>query len=248
MKTESLKTGIGRYIDHAILQTTVTDEQVRAECAAFVEYRLASICVRPDLVRLAAEVLRESNTAVGTVIGFPHGTQLTQVKAFEAEQAFEDGATEVDMVVNCGKILGGDWDFIRDDIEEVKIVTTDRQGLLKVIFETDYLRGDEVKITLCEICNELAVDFVKTSTGFGFVKGPEGNYSYRGATDHDVRLMRKHCNPGVGVKASGGIRTLKDAMRVIDLGATRIGTTATVAILEEDEQRRRYARRGQRLL
>lgn len=218
-------------LDHAILQPTLTDAQMREELASVRPYPLASVCIKPYAVRLACDVLEGTAIRVGTVIGFPHGAARPAVKAFEAAQAFAEGAVEVDMVVNVGKVLGEDWAFVRDDIRAVLEVARAHDGLLKVIFETDLLPDDKPKIALCEICTELGVDFVKTSTGFGFVKGPDGHLASVGATEHDVALMRRHCGLKVGVKASGGIRTLQDARRFMALGATRLGTSSTRAIL-----------------
>lgn len=222
---------IARMLDHAVLLPTLTDGQMRDELISVRPYPLASVCIKPYAVRLACEVLEGTAIGVGTVIGFPHGAARPVVKAFEAEQAFRDGAGEVDMVANIGKVLGEDWAFVRDDIRAVLEAARAHDGLLKVIFETDLLPDDRTKIALCEICTELGVDFVKTSTGFGFVKGPDGHLASAGATAHDVALMRRHCGPNVGVKASGGIRTLQDAWRFVALGATRLGTSSTRAIL-----------------
>jgi deoxyribose-phosphate aldolase len=224
-----------RMIDHALLHPTLTDDQMRAELATLRRFKLASVCIKPYAVPLAVEMLKGTGTATGTVIGFPHGSSVPAVKAAEARQAFADGAHDVDMVVNIGKVLSGEWAFVRDDIKAVLQVAREHSGILKVIFETDYLTDDTVKIRLCEICSELGVDFVKTSTGFGFVKQPDGSIATRGALDHDIELMRLHCPPTVGVKASGGIRTLADAQRVIKLGATRIGTSSTLPIYNAAE-------------
>ena len=222
---------IAATIDHAILHPTANDEEIKKELAVICAYPLASVCIKPYAVRLAAEMLRESPVkAVCTVIGFPHGSSQPEVKAFEAERAFVDGAREVDMVVNIGKVLSDDWSYVRQDIAAVREVTRRNGGILKVIFETDFLPRDEHKIELCRICSELKVDFVKTSTGFGFVKSSDGKFFYKGAAAHDVKLMRKECAPEVGVKASGGIRTLEDALQFLALGATRLGTSSTVAI------------------
>jgi deoxyribose-phosphate aldolase len=177
-------------------------------------------------------MLEGTGIATGTVIGFPHGSSVTAIKAAEARQALLAGALDVDMVVNVGKVLSGDWTSVREDIRGVLNVAREHAGVLKVIFENDYLTDDTDKIRLCEICSELAVDFVKTSTGFGWVKQADGTFATRGATDHDLVLMRRHCPPSVGVKASGGIRTLEDVLRVLKLGVTRIGTSSTQSICQ----------------
>jgi len=218
-------------IDHAVLSPTLTDPETRAALESVRGVPIASVCVRPHAVRMAAEVC--GGTTVCTVAGFPHGGQLPEVKAHEARLALQDGAREIDMVVNAGKVLSNDWDFIRRDISETLAVVRGHGGILKVIFETDYLADADHKIRLCGLCGELAVDFVKTSTGFAFVKGKDGGYDQHGATDHDLILMRRHSPPHVGVKASGGVRDLERARRVLGLGCTRIGTSSTLAILRE---------------
>lgn len=224
-------------IDHSLLHPTMTDADLRQGCALARRYDVASVCIKPYAVPLAVELLSGSAVAVGTVIGFPHGNSTLQIKVQETELACRVGATEIDMVVNIGKVLGEDWAYVEEEIRAVAAVTKQRGALLKVIFENDYLTGDQFKIRLCEICNQLEVDFVKTSTGYGFVKGDDGKYSYEGATAHDLQLMRRHAAPEVQVKAAGGVRTLDDLLRVKELGVTRVGATATAAILEEAKKR-----------
>ncbi len=223
--------------DHAILHPTLTDADMRRELEAIRAYPIASVCIKPYAVRLAVEALLGTEIAVGTVIGFPHGSALPLVKAAEAEQAFLDGVTDVDMVVNVGKVLSGDWDYVRRDIGAVLEVARRHKGILKVIFETDYYTDDAPKVKLCEICGELKVDFVKTSTGFGFVKRADGTFGYTGATVHDIELMRKHCPPEVGIKPSGGIRSLDDVLKYVALGATRLGTSSTVQVYQQAKER-----------
>src|SRR5262249_25543502 len=152
-------------------------------------------------------------------------------KAAEAEQACKDGATELDMVVNVGKVLSEDWAFVERDIKAVLDVARQHKAILKVIFENDFLPKDEHKIKLCEICGKLGVDFVKTSSGFGFVKVASGDYNYKGATEADVALMRKHSPAKVGIKAAGGVRTQAEALRMQELGCTRLGTSAPEPII-----------------
>jgi deoxyribose-phosphate aldolase len=156
---------------------------------------------------------------------------------YETEQACKDGAHEIDMVVNIGKVLGEDWQYIEKEIAAIAAVTKLSEVALKVIFENDYLPDDKFKIRLCEICSKLKVEFVKTSTGYGFIKGADGKYSYDGATEKDLILMRKHAAPGVQIKAAGGVRTLDDLLKVKALGVTRVGATATAAMLEEAKKR-----------
>jgi len=224
---------IAGLIDHAILHPQITDADIRKQCQALSSHPLASICIKPHAVNMVVDLLSGTSIATGAVIGFPHGTSATGVKAFEAEQAFASGARDVDMVVNVGKVLSSDWDYVRADIRAVTEVARRHEGVIKVIFETDYVTADAAKIRLCEICSELAVDFVKTSTGFGFVKQADGRSDYRGATEHDIILMRKHTPATIGVKPSGGIRNLAQVLKFVELGATRIGTASTMAILEE---------------
>jgi deoxyribose-phosphate aldolase len=169
---------------------------------------------------------------VCAVVGFPHGNSHIALKVTEADRATGEGASEIDVVVNIGKVLGGDWDYVRSELSEVNDICRARGALLKVIFENDYLQESHI-VRLCEICTELEVAFVKTSTGYGFVKQPDGNYNYRGATDENLRLMRRHSGPKVQIKAAGGVRTLDDLLRVRVLGVSRIGATATEAILAE---------------
>ena len=224
-------------IDHSLLHPTMTDDDLIRECDVAIKYGTASVCIKPYAVTLAKERLQGSRVKVDTVIGFPHGNSTIETKVFETEQVCKDGAEEADMVVNIGKVLGKDWNYVGYEIKEVLHVVHQNGALLKVIFENDFLPSDDYKITLCKICSEEGVDFVKTSTGYGFVKGPDGKYSYKGATDHDLMLMRKYSAPQVQVKAAGGIRTLDDLLRVKALGVTRVGATATVAILEEAKKR-----------
>jgi len=226
-------------IDHSLLHPTMTDADLRAGCELAMKYGAASVCVKPYAVKMAAELLRGSVVAVGAVIGFPHGNSATEVKRYETGVACRDGATEIDMVINVGKALGGDFAFVEADVRAVCDEAHGHGAIVKVIFENDYLPGDEIKIRLCEICERAGADFVKTSTGYGFVKQPGGGYNYQGATAHDLALMRANCSPKVQVKAAGGVRDLDGLMAVRDLGVTRCGATATALML--DEYRRREA-------
>jgi deoxyribose-phosphate aldolase len=230
-----LKT-LAKMIDHSLLHPTLTDEAILSGCELARKYDVATACVRPYAIGLAKSILDGSDVGVCAVIAFPHGNSTTSIKVREATEAVADGASEIDMVVNIGKVLGGDWGYVSDEIKAVNETVVRDGAILKVIFENDYL-GDAHILRLCEICSEHAVAFVKTSTGYGFVKQPNGFYSYAGATDHALRLMRAHCAPGVQVKAAGGVRTLDDLLRVRGLGVTRIGATATKSILEEARER-----------
>ena len=224
------KSEIAKMIDHSLLHPTMDDQVLKDGIELAKKYHVASYAVK-----MAAEMLAGTDVMVGTVIGFPHGNSRVDVKVFETERAIEDGAVEIDMVVNTGKVLSDDWDYVRNEIAAIVSSTKKHGAALKVIFENDFLPEDRYKIRLCEICSELKVEFVKTSTGYGFVKQPDGSYSYRGATHPDLVLMRKHSDPEVEVKAAGGIRTLEDTLKVRELGVTRIGATATEAIIQAVE-------------
>lgn len=224
---------IARTLDHALLHPTMTDPEIRAGCELARRLNCVTVCVKPSAIPLAVQELQGSSTAVGTVIGFPSGSHSTSTKVDEAKWACSQGATELDMVVNVGKVLQGDWDYVMDDIGAVLKIARQQEALLKVIFETDYVTRDEDKVRLCQICSQLSVDFVKTSTGFGFHK-IQGHYDYIGATEHDIRLMRAETDKSIGVKASGGIRSRADAIRFLELGCTRLGTSASEAILQSE--------------
>ena len=223
-------------IDHSLLHPTMTDADIAAGCRLAREYDVATACVKPYAIELAKEVLAGSDVGVCPVIAFPHGNSTTAVKLHEAEVAAIAGGVEIDAVINVGKALGGDWDYVRHEIREINQAVTAHGAILKVIFENDYLQDEHV-IRLCEICSEADVAFVKTSTGYGFVKQPDGSYNYKGATDHHLRLMREHSAPSVQIKAAGGVRTLDDLIRVRSLGVSRVGATATKAMLDEAKQR-----------
>jgi deoxyribose-phosphate aldolase len=224
---------IARMIDHSLLHPKLTDAELEAGCLLAREYGVASVCIKPYAVPLASRILAGSSVAVGTTVGFPHGGHATLVKVVEAETAIRDGARELDMVVNIGKVLSRDWDYVRRDIAAVVEAAHALGAIVKVIFENSFLQ-DEHKIRLCEICGEVGADFVKTATGYG-----EG-----GATDEDLRLMRQHSPPHVQVKAAGGIRTLDRLLAVRALGVTRVGATATKAILDECKLRLAAAQSG----
>jgi deoxyribose-phosphate aldolase len=219
-------------IDHSLLHPTMTDEQLRAGLAIARRCACATACVKPYAVPLSVEALANSGVAVCAVAGFPHGNSHTALKVAEAERALLEGATEIDVVVNLGKVLGGDWPYVSGELKALNTACVARNALLKVIFENDYLQDAHI-IRLCELCTEHGVAFVKTSSGYGFVKQANGDYNYQGATDHHLKLMRRHSGPRVQLKAAGGVRTLDDLLRVRALGVTRIGATATETILRE---------------
>ena len=221
---------LNKYIDHSLLHPTMTDKDLEEGLQVALKYQTATVCIKPYYIKRAAEVLKGSGVEVCTVIGFPHGSNTTSIKVAETLECIQLGATEIDMVVNVGKVLGGDWDFVSTDIKAVLDACHVNGAILKVIFENDYLETSQ-KIKLCEICSTLKVDFIKTSTGYGYVKQPDGTF-LTGATIEDLKLMRKHADPAVQIKAAGGVRNLKDMLSAIDAGASRIGATATGAILE----------------
>jgi deoxyribose-phosphate aldolase len=219
---------IAKMIDHSLLQPMLAAEELERGCRLAREYDVASVCILPHALARCAEILRGTTVKASTTVGFPHGGHTTSVKVAEAERALADGGEELDMVVNISRVLSGDWDYVRRDVRAVLEATRAGGAKLKVIFENCYLQ-DVHKIRLCEICGELGVDWVKTSTGYGS----------GGATEHDVRLMREHSPASVQVKAAGGIRDLDRLLVFRSLGATRIGASRTAEIL--DECRRRLA-------
>ncbi len=234
--TDSIKS-ISKIIDHSLLHPQLTDQELQAGCLLARQYEVASVCIKPYAVPLAREILTKSQVKVGTVIGFPHGGNQLEIKIKEAERALADGAEELDMVINIGKVLSAEWSYITEEIRTINNILVEKNGILKVIFENDFLTDINYKLKLCEICNQQAVAFVKTSTGYGFVKQKNGNYNYSGATDSDLVLMRSNCNKSIQIKAAGGIRTLDDLLRVKALGVTRVGTTSTEKILHEAKNR-----------
>lgn len=217
---------IARMIDHALLNPTLTETDLEAGCRLARAYEVASVCILPYYLRRCAEILKGSTVQAGATIGFPHGSHAMAVKAAEAVQALADGGEELDMVVNISAVLSGDWNYVREDIATVLKLTHDSGKKLKVIFENCYL-NDTRKIRLCEICGELGVDWVKTSTGFGT----------SGSTMDDLKLMREHSPALIQVKAAGGVRDLDTLLQVRVLGVSRVGTSSTRAILDEARRR-----------
>ena len=243
---------LAKMIDHSLLHPTMTDADLEAGCRLAAKYQVASVCIKPYAVKRAAELLRGSSVLVGCVIGFPHGNSATESKRYETELACRDGAVEIDMVVNVGKALGGDWDYVERDIKAVCDEAHQRGAKVKVILENDYLPkggaglgADDFKRKLCQICEHAGADWVKTSTGYGFVKQADGSYNYKGATEHDLKLMRAACSPKVQVKAAGGVRDLDGLIIVRDLGASRCGASASQAILDEYRRREAAEKSGQ---
>jgi deoxyribose-phosphate aldolase len=228
---------IAQMIDHSLLHPTMTDEEVKKGCEIAKEYGMATACVKPLHADLAYSVLKGSGTQVCAVIGFPHGNSTTKIKVAETKQALKDGAAEIDMVIHAGKVLAKDWRYIKKDIAAVNKACVKSRAILKVIFENDFIPDDATKIKLCKICNAVKVAFVKTSTGYGYVKQANGDYNYKGATVEDIKLMRKYTDPSIQIKGAGGIRNLDDLLKYRELGVTRIGATASVAMIEEAKRR-----------
>ena len=212
---------LAKTIDHSLLKPELTEAEVVAGCELAMRYQVASVCVKPADVRLAVSILQNSMVAVGTVIGFPHGGSTTATKVFEAQDAIANGAVELDMVINIGQLRSGHVDFVREEIRAV-VQAARGKALVKVILENAYLTGEQ-KTLGSRLVEEAGADFVKTSTGFA----PSG------ATLEDLKLMRAAVGPNVQVKAAGGVRSLDAILAVIDVGCTRVGATATAAILDE---------------
>jgi deoxyribose-phosphate aldolase len=213
---------LASMIDHTLLKPEATEAQIRQLCDEAKQSSFASVCVNPPYVELCAGLLAGTPVRVCTVVGFPLGAHVPEVKAFEAQHAIRAGATEIDMVINVGALKDRNPALVERDIAEVVRVSHAAGALVKVIIETALLT-DEEKIMACRLAQSAGADFVKTSTGFG----PGG------ATPHDVALMRQTVGPQMGVKAAGGIRTLQDALAMIEAGATRIGASASVKIIAE---------------
>lgn len=213
---------IAKMIDHSLLVPTLTDQELERGCLEAVRYQVASVCIMPYYLKRCSKLLAGSGVLPSTTIGFPHGVQQSAVKQAEALRAIDDGGKELDMVVNISKVRSGDWNYVEDEIRAIVEVVHLAGSKLKVIFENCYL-DDAQKIKLCQICGNLCVDWVKTSTGFGT----------GGATLEDVRLMRNHTPPHVQVKAAGGIRNLDMLLAFRECGATRVGASRTADILEE---------------
>ncbi len=211
-----------KTIDHSLLQPQLTEAEVIAGCELAARYHTASVCVKPCHVKLAKRLLAESDVLVSTVVGFPHGSSTTDTKLAEARQALEEGAVELDMVINYGELRSGRLDYVRDEVKAICDLAHSRDAKVKVIFENAYLT-DEEKVAACKLCDEAGADWVKTSTGF----------APTGATIADIKLMRANVSDRVQVKAAHGVRTLAAALEMIDAGVTRIGATVTEAMCED---------------
>lgn len=213
---------VAKLLDHALLKPSLTDAELEAGCVLGRDYGVASVCIVPHGLARCAAVLAGSDVQPSTTIGFPHGTSTTAIKLAEAERALHDGGTELDVLVNVGKVLSRDYGYVENEIATLLALTRGAGQKLKVIFENCYLEREH-KLRLCELCSQLEVDWVKTSTGFG----PSG------ATLSDLELMLDNTPPHVLVKASGGIRTLDQVLEIKALGVSRIGTSSTQGILDE---------------
>lgn len=214
---------LNNYIDHTNLKQVATLKDIEKLCNEAIKYHFASVCVPPYYVKLAKELVKDTPVSVCTVIGFPNGYQTREVKVFEAINAIENGADEIDMVININALKNKDYDYVKEEIEEIR--DSIDGYILKVIIETCYL--DELEISkMTEICNETFVNFIKTSTGFGS----------RGASIEDLKIINEHKNDILEIKASGGIKTLTDVEKFIKEGATRIGTSSGVEIMNEEEK------------
>lgn len=213
---------IAALIDHTLLKPEATTEQIQALCQEALEYHFGAVCVNSCWTALCTQLLQGSGIKVASVIGFPWGTPAAAAKSAEARQAILDGACELDMVLNYGKLKSGDYTYVAHDIREVVRLAHKHDALVKVILETSVL-SEEEKVIACLIAKEVGADFVKTSTGF----------ASGGATVEDIALMRKVVGPDMGVKASGGVRSFADAQKMLAAGATRIGTSSGIRIVQE---------------
>lgn len=217
---------ISRMIDHSLLRPETTLDAFEVGCRLAVAYQAGSVCIQPHYLARCAELLAGSGVKASTVIGFPHGGHRTTAKVAESRQAIADGGEELDLVCNISRVVSGDWNYVRSDLQAVIELTHAANAKVKVIFENCYLNTAQ-KIRLCEICTELQADWVKTSTGYGS----------SGATMDDLRLMRQHSGPNVQVKAAGGIRDLDALLACREIGVTRIGASATQSILDDCRHR-----------
>src|SRR5437899_4811581 len=221
---------VAKTIDHSLLRPELDDASVEAGCKLAVKYDVASVCARPRDVERVRDLLVGSNVAVGTVIGFPHGTSRTETKVFESRLALQNGARELDMVIDIGGLISGDDRYVGEQIAQVVEVAYKEGALVKVILENAYLT-DEQKVRGCQLVEAAGADFVKTSTG----------YAPSGATIDDLKLMRRSVSPRIGIKAAHGIRTLDALLEVLEIGVTRVGATQTAAMLDEFKARKASA-------
>ncbi|HPH16473.1 MAG TPA: deoxyribose-phosphate aldolase [Bacteroidales bacterium] len=220
-----------QYIDHSLLHPTATSKDITRLCNEAVQFEVAAVCIQPVFVSLAHRLLKNTEISVATVVGFPLGACTQEIKYEETKQCIQLGANEIDAVVCISKVIEEDWEYVTTEINELSTICKQYNICLKIIFETTYLNENQI-IKLCEICTKASVNFVKTSTGFDFVKQEQGTYITIGAQLQHIQLMRKHCGSNVQIKASGGIRTTEYFLSCIQAGANRIGTSATKDILK----------------
>ena len=211
---------LASLIDHTLLKADMSLNDLEQLCSEAIQHQFVAVCIPPYYVKKAAEILQDSEVNIATVCGFPMGYNCTSAKVEEAKRAIDEGASEVDMVVNVNAVKNADWNYVKNDINSVSLIVQLKGGKIKVIFETALLDDDEI-IKLCEICAEVGVDFVKTSTGF----------NGEGANERTIRLMRDHLPSNVHIKASGGIRNREDAMKMVEAGADRIGASRSIEII-----------------
>lgn len=228
---------IAKMVDHSLLHPAMTDEEFEQECQVAIKYNVGAVCVKPYHTKRAAELMAGTDIIVSAVVAFPHGNSTTEIKMAETKQVLEDGATEVDMVINIAKAVGGDWAYVDREIRKLNELCKSYGAILKVIFENDLLTDDEQKIKLCRICSKYRVGFVKTSTGYNFNKCEDGRYDYKGATHHDLMLMRACSDTGVEVKAAGAVSTLEPVLQAYQLGATRFGLKGAQKLVEDAIER-----------
>lgn len=225
MRKEITVQEIAKTLDHSLLDPDMTITELKEGCELGKEYDTISVCIMPHAIPLANETLKDSDVLVTSIVSFPHGTATTASKVAEAENALDMGAKEVDMVINYGRVLSGDTEYLRKELKAVADAVHNKGAILKVIFENHYLNDEQI-VLCCKLCKEANVDYIKTSTG----------YAPSGSTMEDLKLMEKHAD-GMQVKSAGGVRTLDDVLEILAIGATRIGTSSTVDILTEAKQR-----------
>lgn len=220
MTKEITTAQLAKYLDHTNLKPEATEASIRQTCEEAIKYNTASVCINSHWIPLAAELLKDTTVNPITVVGFPLGATNTETKVYEAITAIDDGAEEIDMVLNVGELIGGNLDYVTADIQAVAEAVHAKHKMLKVIFETSLLNDEQI-VNACHASEAAGADYVKTSTGF----------STEGATLHNVDLMRKTVGNKLGVKASGGIHSREEALAMIEAGASRLGVSATVKIL-----------------
>ncbi|TVY91432.1 Deoxyribose-phosphate aldolase [Lachnellula willkommii] len=227
---------LAKMIDHSLLHPTMTDDEVLAGLETAKKYNVATVCIKPYHILFAKKHLAGTDVLICPVIGFPHGGSTPEVKVFEARRAVYEGGKEVGFVINIGRARSGKWEYVKYEISRVNEAVVEGGAILKVIFENECLTEEEI-IKLCQICTEVGVAYVETSTGYGIAKLPSGDSDFKGASISHLELMSRHAGPDVKIKAVGGVRTLDDLLRMRALGVSRVGTTDTKAILEEAFQR-----------